>query len=302
MAEPRTVEDLLKVGERVLADSSHIDEGHDNKAEAEQLLALCLNVTVEQLGDRVRASRVPPARARERYLSLVARRAAGEPLPHLTGRIRFYGLDLPVRPGSFVPRPSSELTVARAARVLRRRKDPVVVDACTGAGPIALALADEFPEAQVWGTDIDRTALAQGRRSARDLGLANVTLKEGDMYGALPRRLQGAVDVITAHVPYVPPHELDELPTEIKEHEPVVALWDQSDDGLGLMRQAVREAPEWLKPNGWLLLEMSEDLAGMVRKLCVQAGLEDKGVATDRDGLSVVVEARKPAGTAAPAR
>ena len=291
MAEPKSVTGLLDLGERVLADSTHIFEDHDNRREAEELLALCLDVDPEDLDGELE----PPARVRQRFLALVARRAAGEPFPVITGRIEFYGLDLLVRPGPFIPRPSSELTVARAARRLRGRKGtPVVVDLCTGAGPIAIALADEFPDAEVWGADIDPQGLAQGRSNARRLEVDNVRFARGDMFGALPSRLAGAVDVITGHIPYVPPDEVEDLPAEVREHEPLFTLTDDSGDGLDLIRGAIEDTPEWLKPGGWLLLEVSEDLGWKLRRLCRRAGLEDRGVASDSDRLSIVVEARKP--------
>jgi release factor glutamine methyltransferase len=230
---------------------------------------------------------------RDRYLALIARRAGGEPFPLLTGRIEFYGLDLAVRPGAFVPRPSSELLVARAARRLRATPTATIVDVCTGAGPIALAVADEFPDAEVFGVDISAEGLEQGRRNARRLDISNVRFRRGDMYESLPRRLRGRVDVITAHVPYVPVGEIDDLPMEVRGYEPIFTLTDHSRDGLDLMRRAVMEAPEWLTPGGWLLLEMSEDHAAKARRMCRRAGLDDKGAATDADGLSVVVEARR---------
>jgi release factor glutamine methyltransferase len=291
MSEPKTIPELLALGTRVLSDSTHIFEDHDNAREARDLLALRDEVEADDLDE---AGPDVPRRKRERYLSLVARRAGGEPFPFLTGRIEFWGLDLVVRPGAFVPRPSSELTVTRALRKLRRRKGPVVVDVCTGAGPIALALADELPTSEVWGADISMEGLAQGRLNARRLGLDNVTFRKSDMYDALPARLRGGVDLITGHVPYVPADEVDDLPSEVREFEPIYTLTDESGDGLGLMRRAVAESVEWLKPGGWLLLELSHDLPGRVRKLAKKAGLEDHGVARDEDDLSVVVEARKP--------
>jgi release factor glutamine methyltransferase len=289
MTEPKTVAGLIDLGERVLADSTHIFEDHDNRREAEELLAFCLELSPEELDPDAEL----PARRRQRYLSLVARRAGGEPFPVITGHIEFYGLDLEVRPGAFVPRPSSELTVARAARRLRGRKGaPVVVDLCTGAGPIAIALADEFAHAEVWGADIDPEGLAQARANARRLGVDNVRFARGDMYEAVPRRLRGTVDVITGHIPYVPPDEVEDLPSEVKEHEPAFMLTDASSDGLQLIRGAVADAPRWLKPGGWLLLEVSEDLGTKLRRLYRRAGLEDRGVASDADRLSVVVEGR----------
>ena len=290
MSEPRSVLDLLELGERVLSDSTHIFEDHDNTMEARELLAHVLEMDEEELEEDDEV----PRRKAEHYLSLVARRAGGEPLPFLTGRIEFWGLDLEVRPGAFVPRPSSELTVQRALKRLRRKKNAVVVDVCTGAGPIAIALADELPDAEVWGTDILNEGLVQGRRNARKLDISNVTLKQGDLYGALPRKLRGQVDLITGHVPYVPPDEVEDLPSEVREHEPLPTLTDASDDGLGLMRRAISESVEWLRPGGWLLLEVSDDLPAKLRKEISSIGYEDHGVASDEDDLSVIIEARKP--------
>jgi release factor glutamine methyltransferase len=289
MSEPRTVSQLLALGERVLQDSSHLFEDHVHLDLARELLATALGTDEADLDDDYE----PPRSKRDRYLAFIARRAAGEPQPFLTGRIEFYGLDLKVWPGVFVPRPSSELTVERALRRLRRRRGAVLVDVAAGTGPIALAVASEMPKAEVWALDIDAEALQHGRRNAKRLGIRNVRFRPSDMYEALPEKLAEQVDVITGHVPYVPAHELDDLPAEVREHEPVHTLTDESD-GLSLLTRAIDEARPWLKPGGWLLLEMSEDFAPKARRIIRKARLLDEGVATDEDGLSVVVEARKP--------
>ena len=274
----------------MLSDSTHIFEDHDNADEAHELLAHVMEIDADDLEPEDDV----PKRTGEKYLALVARRAGGEPLPFLIGKIEFWGLELQVKPGAFVPRPSSELTVERALARLKKKKAPVVIDVCTGAGPIALAIADEIPKANVYGTDILDEGLNQGRKNARRLGINNVTLKQGDMYKSLPKSLRGSVDMITGHIPYVPADEIDDLPSEVREFEPLETLTDASHDGLFLVRHAIEEAPQWLKPGGWLLLEVSDDLPPKLRKLIRKAGLEDKGVATDEDDLSVVVEARKP--------
>jgi release factor glutamine methyltransferase len=289
MSEPTTVRELVALGERVLSDSVHIFEDHDRRREAEELMGFCLDADPDSLD----LDFEPGRRIRDRYLALVARRAGGEPFPFLTGRIEFFGLDLKVAPGAFVPRPSSELVVTRALSKLRRRRAPRVVDVCTGAGPIALALADSLAGAEVWGADISSEGLRQARVNARDHGIANVRFVKSDMYDALPARLKGSVDVITGHVPYVPFDEIDDLPAEVKEHEPLYTLSDETEDGLYLMRRAIEEAPVWLKPGGWLMLEVSDDLTAKLRRMCRGAGLEDKGAHTDADRLSMVVEARR---------
>lgn len=289
MAEPRTVSELLTVGERVLEDSTHLFADHVHMDLARELLATALRVDEDDLDD----DHEPPRALRDRYLALIARRAAGEPQPFLTGRIEFCGIDLKVWPGAFVPRPSSELTVQRALRRLRRRKSPVMVDVAAGVGPIALAVAHEIPSAQVWAMDIDREGLRHGRRNAKRLGIDNVRFAASDMYAALPARLHGTVDLITGHVPYVPAAELEDLPTEVIEHEPVHTLTDEQD-GLHLLRRAIDEGAPLLKPGAWMLLELSEDIAGKARRFARNAGLLDEGIASDEDDLSIVVEARKP--------
>lgn len=288
MSEPKTVARLVDVGERVLTDSTHLFEDHDSRADAQELLAMCMGVDVDDLDDDDEPSR----RVRERYLSLIARRAAGEPFPFLTGYIEFWGLELRVRPGAFVPRPSSELTVARALKRLRRRRAPVVVDLATGAGPIALAIADELPDADVWGADIQDEGLQLARHNARRLGIRNVHFRRGDLWDALPARLRGTVDLMTGHIPYVPKDELDDLPSEVRDFEPVDTLTDWTEGGLSLIERALDEAPQWLRPGGWVLLELSDDLGTKVRRLARKAGLADHGVAMDDDRLSIVVEAR----------
>lgn len=293
MSEPRSVKELLELGERVLADSSARFEDHDNFYEAQQLLASALRISDEEAED-LPDELEPSLRQRERYLSYIARRAGGEPQPFIRGKIDFYGLELKVRPGAFVPRPSSELTVERAVKKLKGRKHPNVVDVCTGAGPIALAIAEEVPNAEVWGTDIQEEGLRIGRENARRLGIKNVKFRRGDMYGALPDVLNGKVDLITGHVPYVPLGELDDLPDEVKNHEPVFTLTDHSDDGLSLLIHAIEGSVDLLKPGGWLLLEMSDDTADLITDDVRRAGLRDLHVASDEDGLSVVVEARMP--------
>ena len=291
MPGSRNIAQLLDLGERVLQDSTHIFEDHDNRQEAEELLAFTLDVDLEE--EDLDLDGDVTQRQQERYLSMVARRAGGEPFPFIVGRIEFYGLDLKVWPGAFVPRPSSELTVDRAVKRIGRKRSPVVVDVCSGAGPIALGIADEVKSAQVWGLDIQEEGLEQGRKNARRLAIRNVHFRRGDMYEPLPEKLRGKVDAITGHVPYVPTGELEDLPSEVREHEPIFTLSDESEDGLGLMRKAVEGAVDWLAPGGWLLLEMSDDLSETVREMCRGVGLEDHGHASDEDGLSIVVEARK---------
>jgi release factor glutamine methyltransferase len=287
--EPKTIEDLLDLGRRVLADSSHLFEGHDHGQEARELMETCLHESLSVLPQTHMVS----DRSRERYLALVARRAGGEPFPLLVGHVQFCGLELSVRHGEFVPRPSSELTVSRVLHRLKGTQRPVVVDLCTGIGPIAVAVAKQLPQAEVWGTDISDVALAQGRDNALRLSITNVRFQRGDLYGGLPNRIERAVDAVVGYIPYIPPAEIRDMPSETREYEPLYSLTDLSYDGFGLMRRAISESLQWLKPGGWLLLEIDEPTAPKLRQMCDRAGLEDMGTAADERKVTVVVEARR---------
>ncbi len=209
-----------------------------------------------------------------KFEELIARRVIGEPIPYIKGSTEFRGLDLKVVPGVFVPRDSSEFLAEQAVRRLRPRKRPVLIDLACGAGPVALAVANEVPKARVWGADLSEEAVALARKNAKRIGV-RARFAAGDLFDPLPRKLLREVDVITVHPPYVAKHEVQDLPDEIKEWEPVHTLTDHSDDGLGLVRRTVEESPAWLRTNGWLLMETDPDRARDVKKVMRAGGFRD---------------------------
>ena len=204
----------------------------------------------------------------------VRRRATGEPIALIKGSMEFRGMDLLVRPGVFIPRDASEYLAVQAVRRLRGRRRPVHVDLATGAGTIALAVAKEVRSATVVGTDLSDVAVRLARKNA-DRVRARARFVRGDLFGGLPRDLMGRVDVITLHPPYVPSHEVKDLPEEIREWEPAHTLTDSSRDGLSLITRTAREAPAWLSPNGWLLLEVSPDRVKVVKPVLRREGFRE---------------------------
>ena len=268
-----TVRDAIRDGTERLARSPAID--HFPKArdrwEAEALVAHVLGVDEEDL-DR---NAPMDGRRRRRFDDLIRRRAGGEPMAHIVGYMEFRDLRFRIRPGTFVPRQSSEFMVVQAARRLRGRRRPVMIDLATGVGPIATAAAHAVRRARVHGTDISAAAIRQARDNAQRLGVRNVWFHTGDLYGPVPGDLRGRVDVITAHIPYVPRDEVEDLPLEIRGFEPEDTLTDYSDLGLDLMTRAAVEGWEWLRPGGWLLLEVSSDRVRPVRPILRHTGYQD---------------------------
>jgi release factor glutamine methyltransferase len=274
----------------VLKASSAIDHGQRGREriEAEDLLWHVLDhepEPAEEISDADRRT----------FDRLVRRRATGEPIPYIKGYTEFRGIELRVGPGVFVPRDASENLADQAVRRLRNRRRPVHVDLATGAGTIALAVAHEVPKADVMGTDVSAEAVRQARANARRLGL-RARFVTGDLFASVPTALSGSVDVITFHPPYVPLREMRDLPDEIRKWEPVHTLTDRSPDGLGLITRTAHEAPAWLSPGGWLLVEVSPDRVRFVKSILGRAGFRE--VRSTKGGpipFTRVIVAKRPA-------
>ena len=281
--------EAIREAERTLKASTAIDHWQKDREriEAEELLTFVA-------GDLPPDDLELPGRVRREFMTLVARRATGEPIPLITGSTDFLGLDILAAPGVFVPRDSSEFLAIQAIRRLKRRKHPVHVDLATGGGTIALAVKDRVPKAEVYGTDIAADAVKLARKNAKRLGL-DATFAKGDLFEGLPAKLAGHVDVITIHPPYVPAGEVDDLPDEVRAFEPVHTLTDGSIDGMGLVRRTAEESPDWLSDSGWALVETDPDAARDVKKVLTRARFRD--VASTKGGelkVTRVVVGRRP--------
>ena len=262
--------DLLNRAVKTLKASPAIDHWQKDREEIESEDLLMHAMGVEDLDPAVE---VPPAAAR-RFERMIARRATGEPVQLITGYAEFLGLQLISKPGVFVPRDSTEFLARQAVRRLRGRRRAIAVDLATGGGTVALAVANETRGVKVFGTDLSARAIRVARENAARLRL-RATFVTGDLFGSLPGDLRGKVDVITLHPPYVGRRELRELPDEIRRFEPAHTLTDNSLDGLGLVDRAAAEAGEWLKPGGWLLIEVSPDRARAVATVVRRHGLRE---------------------------
>lgn len=224
------------------------------RADAEQLLAHVLEVPRRRLA----VAGPPDAAARERYAALVARRAAREPLQHLTGAAAFRRVELAVGPGVFVPRPETEVLAGWAVQALRRvagrhAEPPVAVDLCTGSGAIAAALADEVPDARVHAVEIDPRAHAWAQHNLEATG---VRLALGDAADAFAD-LDARVNVVVANPPYIPLDAWEGVDVEVRTHEPANALWSGCD-GLDHVRTVERAAARLLVPGGVLGCEHAD--------------------------------------------
>ena len=197
---------------------------------------------------------------------LVERRAAREPLQHITGVAAFRQLELGVGPGVFVPRPETETVVQFAIDALAATASPqpVGVDLGTGSGAIALAMATEVPHSRVYGVEVSPLAYVWTRQNFRAVGAPNATPVFVDLADALPE-LDGSVDVVISNPPYIPVGAIPRDP-EVRLFDPEIALYGGAD-GLDIVRQVSTTALRLLRRGGTLVLEHGEVQAAEIAEL-----------------------------------
>ena len=233
----------------------------------------------------------------------VTRRGTGEPLQYITGEVGFRHVTVKVRPGVLIPRPETEVLVSEALSLLPPRlragevgpERPVrVVDLCTGTGCIACSIAHEDPRAHVVATDVAPGAVALARENARALGLAGrVEAVECDLGAGVDRRLLGSVGLVVSNPPYVPTAAMAELPREVADFEPALAL-DGGADGLDVFRRILVFAVRALAPGGGLAVELHETRLDTAAGLAREAGFEGVRIVADLAGRPRVLTARLP--------
>lgn len=269
-----TMEELADHRDR----TGHVAQGASQRRRIVSLLGAAGCVAPEEEAAELLAAATHP----DQLELLVARRTSGEPLAWVVGSADFCGIRVTVSTGVYVPRWQTEPLARRAADVLP--DDGVAVDLCTGAGAIACVLRAAHPSATVVATDIDPTAVACARENGVDARL-------GDLDQPLPSALLGTVDVLTSVVPYVPTDALAYLPRDVLAFEARLAL-DGGPGGLRLLSAVVTQSTRWLRPGGWLLLELGGDQAEAVAGWMEAADFADIAVVADEDGDARRIEGR----------
>lgn len=219
-----------------------------------------------------------------RYLAAVARRAAGEPLAHVTGWTGFRHLVLGSDRRALIPRPETEGLVEVA---LERVRSGVALDIGTGTGAIALSLAHEGDFREVIGTDLSADALELARANGHQTGL-QVTWLEGDLLGPVAGR---RVDLLVSNPPYLTEGEHAALDAAVRDWEPASALLGGAD-GLAPYRRLLAEAPAVLVPGGWLALEVDARRARATADLALASAWRDVAILDDLFGRARYLVAR----------
>lgn len=226
-----------------------------------------------------------------RYDQALAERERGMPAQYVTGHQEFWGMDLIVTPAVLIPRPETEHVIetvlARVERAPSSTSSLRIVDVGTGSGAIALALARELPYAEIHATDISPAALEIARANAARHQLEDrIQFHQVDLLQGLEG---GKFDFVVSNPPYVGESEADQVQLEVRKHEPRNAVF-AGDTGLEVIERFIPQARDSLKPEGWLVMEISGTIADDVRELL--AGWNDVQITNDLQGIERVVSAR----------
>lgn len=257
------------------------------RLEAELLLAAALDRSRSYL--LAWPERAPDPAAGDRFAAWLERRLGGEPVAYILGRREFWSLELEVTPDTLIPRPETERLVELALERLAADRPGTVADLGTGSGAIALAIAQERPQARIVATDRSAAALAVAHRNARRLGIANVEFRQGDWCAALDGE---RCALIASNPPYVATTDPHWGNGELRFEPPTALL--AGADGLADLRTIIAQAPAALATDGWLLLEHGYDQGAAVPALLRERGFVAVSDHRDAAGLSRVSCGRWP--------
>jgi len=230
--------------------------------------------------------KVPTPDQLSTYRDWVKRCSKHEPVAYLIGRQHFFSLEFKVSPAVLVPRPETEVLVTQALAFLNQSNRPTldVLDLCTGSGCVAVALAQNFVEAEFIASDISAEALAVAAENiARyDLG-PRVKLCQSDLFDAIESSGKGIFDLIVSNPPYISAPQYAKLDKNVRDYEPPMALRG-GEDGLDFYRRIVRHADKYLADDAALMVEVAYDQAEAVTELFQKCGYLNN-VQTARDAL-----------------
>ncbi len=276
---------LLEEGVRRLARHSA-----EPRIEAEILLAAALGKPRSYLLAHPE-ERILDCEATDRYEAHVTRRSHGEPVAYILGTREFWSLPLEVGPGVLIPRPETELLVELALARLPADTACGVLDLACGSGAVALALAQERPDARIVATDVADAALDLTRRNAARLGLGNVEVRGGSWFEPVAGE---RFDLIASNPPYIATDD-PRVEPGVRRYEPPGALF-AGPTGLEAVAIVAAGAPLHLQAGGWLIVEHGDRQGHDVRALFERAGLTDVRTVRDLAGLDRSTEGRLPGG------
>lgn len=226
------------------------------------------------------------------FRAVLQRRAGREPLQYITGKQEFYGLDFIVTPDVLIPRPETEMIVENALEILKlREKETRFCEIGVGSGCISVAILHNARAASAVGLDVSEKALEIAQKNAeKHLVAKRLSLKVSDVFSGLTDE---KFDFIVSNPPYIPLEDIESLQAEVRDFEPLNALTD-GGKGLSIIEKIIADAPRFLKPNGFLLMEIGFGQAAGVKRMFDAGIWQHVEILPDLQGIGRMIKARAP--------
>jgi len=281
---------MQRIDELLSAAKIQLANSETAQLDAEVLLAHVLDKQRSYL--RAYPEITPDQPTAQLYSRLLARREAGEPIAHLTGKREFWSLNLRVTPDTLIPRPDTELLVESTLQLIANTQNESIklADLGTGSGAIALAIASEYSHCDITATDLSTAALAIAKDNASQLQLNNIKFIHSNWCSAFADGER--FDIIVSNPPYIPLNDPHMQATELK-CEPEFAL-TSGEDGLDALRLIIQQAQHFLVSGGWLLVEHGYDQGQAVRQLFNENAYQCIETRQDLGGNDRICLGRKP--------
>ncbi|MFV1974796.1 MAG: peptide chain release factor N(5)-glutamine methyltransferase [Candidatus Scalindua sp.] len=234
-----------------------------------------------------------------KYKEFVYKRTSHVPLQYITRRVEFMSLDFVVDERVLIPRPETEILVETVLNKAQDNEFPdksiIIMEIGTGSGNISVSLAKNLSNAEIYTNDIspDALTLAQTNIQRHEV-VDKVHLLHGDFFGAFCGSVEKEhADFIVSNPPYVSESEWNKLEPEVREHEPRQALVG-GEDGLCFYREIIKDSTDWLRPGGYLVIEIGETQANAIKKLMKnELNYEEIEIIKDLQGKERIISARR---------
>lgn len=224
------------------------------------------------------------------FQAFLQRRAEREPFQYITGKQEFYGLDFIVSPHVLIPRPETEMIVENALEILKTRENSRFCEVGVGSGCISISILHNAKTASAIGLEVSEKALEVAKLNAENHQVSErFNLKISNVFGVLTDEI---FDLIVSNPPYIPRQDIANLQAEVRDFEPLNALTDEKD-GLSIIKRIIADAPKFLNPSGFLLLEIGFGQAEDVKQMFDAKIWQTVEILPDLQGIGRIVKAKK---------
>ncbi|NLY45624.1 MAG: peptide chain release factor N(5)-glutamine methyltransferase [Tissierella sp.] len=254
----------------------------------ESILVLSQLLNVDKSYIYIHGDKTVEEPVKDKFISIMEKRAEGYPLQYLLNEGEFMGLCFYIEEGVLIPRPDTEILVQFIIDYIKNQ-DMNVLDIGVGSGAISLSIAEYCPNTRVYGIDIEDIPIKIANLNKEKLKISNADFFQGDLFKALEdHNIDEKFHIIVSNPPYIKTRDIEDLQVEVKDHEPLIALYG-GEDGLDFYRKISKGALDYLRHKGMLIYEIGYDQGSQVMDILYKEGFENISILKDYQGHDRIV-------------